>query len=229
MRESQRVGRPSKAPRKGVRNSLGLRVTAETKNRLEAATAASGRSQSQEAEFRLEQSFRKEDDGIAALGGSEQHALFRMMAAAAEIIENRTGKSWTSDWKTSIAVRDAWNALTTAILPRPPEEFLEAVQESAPVPPVPPERPDPREDESIRGLIRPYVPPPLTVKQEAQYAAALADYKKQKVEFEKAAAKHQEDLETRGRQSDDLANAGREAAALVFPEKLLFAKKTDEG
>ena len=107
MKAGKRVGRPSKAPRKGARNSLGLRVTAETKNRLEAAAAASGRSQSQEVEFRLERSFRKEDDGIAALGGSEQHALFRMMAAAAEIIENRTGKSWSSDWETSIAVRDA--------------------------------------------------------------------------------------------------------------------------
>ena len=93
---------------------------------------------------------------------------------------------------------------------------------------MPPERPDPLEDESIRGLIRPYVPP-LTVKQEAQYAADLADYKKEKVAFEKAAAKHQEDLEARGQQSDDLANAGREAAALVFPEKLLFAKKADKG
>jgi hypothetical protein len=82
MRERTRVGRAAKAPRKGTRNSLGLRVAAETKTRLEAATAASGRFQSLEAEFRLEQSFRKEDDGIAALGGSEQHALFRMMAAA---------------------------------------------------------------------------------------------------------------------------------------------------
>ena len=125
MRERKRVGRPSQGPRKGIRNLLGLRVTAETKTRLEAATAASRRSQSLEAEFRLEQSFRKEDDGIAALGGSEQHALFRMMAAAAEIIENRTGKSWTFDWETSIVVRDAWNALTTAILPKPPKEYSE--------------------------------------------------------------------------------------------------------
>ena len=123
MKAIKRVGRPSKAPQKGARNSLGLRVTAETKNRLKAAVAASGRSQSQEAEFRLERSFRKEDDGIAALGGSEQHALFRMMAAAAVIIENRTGKSWSSDWKTSIAVRKAWTELIIAVLPKPPKNL----------------------------------------------------------------------------------------------------------
>ena len=171
MKAGKRVGRPSKAPRKGARNSLGLRVTAETKNRLEAAAAASGRSQSQEVEFRLERSFRKEDDGIAALGGSEQHALFRMMAAAAEIIENRTGKSWSSDWETSIAVRDAWEALTAAVLPKPPKKIVDTVQKPAPVPPVPPERPDSLEDEPLRGLLSPYVPP-LTVKQEARYATA---------------------------------------------------------
>ena len=178
MKASKRVGRPSKAPQKGARNSLGLRVTAEMKNRLEAAAAASGRSQSQEVEFRLEQSFRKEDDGIAALGGSEQHALFRMMAAAAVIIENRTGKSWSSDWKTSIAVRNAWKELIAAVLPKPPEKLLDARQKPVPVSPVRPERPAPLEHEPLRGLMRPYARP-LTVKQEAQYATALADYKKE--------------------------------------------------
>ena len=47
--------------------------------------------------------------------------------------------------------------------------------------------------------------------------------------FEKAAAKYQKDMEAWGRQNDDLASSGRVAAELVFPEKLLFLKKTDKG
>jgi hypothetical protein len=52
-----RRGRPSL----GERVSLGLRVTSEHKKRLDAAAKRSGRSQSQEAEMRIEQSFWLED------------------------------------------------------------------------------------------------------------------------------------------------------------------------
>ncbi len=53
----KRVGRPKKAPTSGERVSLGLRVTAEIKTRLDQAAESAGRSQSQEAELRLERSF----------------------------------------------------------------------------------------------------------------------------------------------------------------------------
>lgn len=56
------VGRPTKQPPPGKRASLGLKVTAETKRRIEAAARASGRTQSQEAEYRLEWSFEIEDE-----------------------------------------------------------------------------------------------------------------------------------------------------------------------
>lgn len=59
--EQKRRGRPSKKPVAGERNALGLRVTAELKQRLEDAAAAAGRSQSQEAEARLERSFETAD------------------------------------------------------------------------------------------------------------------------------------------------------------------------
>jgi hypothetical protein len=52
-------GRPrSREPAPGERVSLGLRVTPELKQELDQAAAKSGRSQSQEAELRLENSFR---------------------------------------------------------------------------------------------------------------------------------------------------------------------------
>jgi len=56
----KRKGRPIKAAVEGERTQLGLRVTAEMKRKLEAAALESGRSLSQEAELRLEQSFERE-------------------------------------------------------------------------------------------------------------------------------------------------------------------------
>jgi hypothetical protein len=54
----RRPGRPAREPHPGERVGLSLRVTPETKLSLEVAATTSGRSLSQEAEFRLEQSFR---------------------------------------------------------------------------------------------------------------------------------------------------------------------------
>jgi TraY domain len=49
-------GRPVKAPIEGERIMIGVRVTPEMKNKLMEAAEASGRSLSQEAEIRLQQS-----------------------------------------------------------------------------------------------------------------------------------------------------------------------------
>jgi len=54
----KRTGRPRRDPLPGERVPLGLRVTPQMKKMLEAAADASGRSQSQEAEHRLEMAFR---------------------------------------------------------------------------------------------------------------------------------------------------------------------------
>src|SRR4051794_34715099 len=55
-----RGGRPRREPGQGERVQLGLRVTPELKRKLDAAAEQSGRSQSQEAEYRLEGSFGRE-------------------------------------------------------------------------------------------------------------------------------------------------------------------------
>lgn len=54
-------GRPGRKIKSGERVMLGLRVTPEMKGRLDEAAQHSGRSQSQEAELRLERSFDRED------------------------------------------------------------------------------------------------------------------------------------------------------------------------
>ncbi len=76
----KRRGRPTKAPVEGARTSLGLRVTAQLKRRLDQAAAHSGRSQSQEAEFRLEQSFDRQDlftDALTLAFGDQAARLLR--------------------------------------------------------------------------------------------------------------------------------------------------------
>ena len=53
----KRVGRPRKEPEDGERVQLSFRVTPKLKRLLVGAADESGRSQSKEAEFRLERSF----------------------------------------------------------------------------------------------------------------------------------------------------------------------------
>ncbi len=137
----KRIGRPTKPGTAGQRNPLGLRVTAETKREIEAGALKSGRSQSQESEFRIEQSFLEEE----AYGGRELHGLLKLMVGAAEIIQARTEKSWSSDWETSIAVQEAWKKLAAAAGPSPPAEFIQHGEQvdKLPQPPERPTRPSP--------------------------------------------------------------------------------------
>src|SRR4051812_29212056 len=55
---SHRGGRPKKAAATGTRTQIGIRVGADVKQSLDAAITESGRTQSQEAELRIELSFR---------------------------------------------------------------------------------------------------------------------------------------------------------------------------
>lgn len=117
------LGRPALKPGSPKRSSFNTRLRAETKESLEAEAAKSGRSLSEEIEFRLEQSLRDE----AALGSAELSALFRMLGAAANLIEARTGKSCMADHMTSIAVRAAWKKLIAEASPLPGEEWKDAL------------------------------------------------------------------------------------------------------
>lgn len=61
-------GRKALIAEPGKRVSLGLKVTSETKNKLDAAARANGRTQSQEAEYRLQKSFDR-NEVLAAIEG----------------------------------------------------------------------------------------------------------------------------------------------------------------
>ena len=71
-------GRRKREPEAGERVHAGLRVTPDLKGRIERAAAKSGRSLSQEMEFRIERSLSLD----AAFGSGEMHDMALKMATA---------------------------------------------------------------------------------------------------------------------------------------------------
>jgi len=136
----KRRGRPPLSEGEGKRHAFSVRTTKETRKRLEDAARQSGRSIAQEAELRLEQSFNNE----AGLGGREMVGLFRMMAGAAAIVEERQNRgSWSTDWETFVAVREVWRNIIDHTMPVADEGWqkdIETVLNSDPG--DPPEKPD---------------------------------------------------------------------------------------
>jgi hypothetical protein len=80
-----RAGRPTTVPKKGEKATLGIRASADLKRRLDNAAKASARSLSQEAEIRLEASFRSQDllSQVLQLSYGRQLAAVLMMIGRA--------------------------------------------------------------------------------------------------------------------------------------------------
>ncbi len=183
----KRIGRPTKPGTAGQRNSLGLRVTAKTKRKLEAAALKSGRSQSQEAEFRIEQSFL----GERAHGGRELHGLLMLMVGAAEIIQARTGKSWSSDWDTSVALREAWRKLAVAAGPGLPAEYIQHHKKLLALP-QPPERPTLPSPPGGISILQLYANPDGT--DAKAFAPKMAAFEKAMKKYDRLSAKYERQL-----------------------------------
>lgn len=79
----------------GKRHPLNMRTTKETREKLESAAAANGRSLAQEVEVRLERSF-AEDEGF---GGPEMRQLAYLMTASFAVAGQR-GAADKPDWIT---------------------------------------------------------------------------------------------------------------------------------
>src|SRR5215471_6704684 len=89
----KRQGR-RRGPKPGERVSLGLRVTPDMKKALDRAAERAGRSQSQEAELRLEQSFRDQASMINAMEltyGPTFAAILLFLADTMKTIGQHTG------------------------------------------------------------------------------------------------------------------------------------------
>jgi hypothetical protein len=80
-----RRGRPTKTAKPGTRASLGLKVTPALKARIEEEAAKNGRTQSQEAEARLERSFDRADllsDAMSLAYGPQTAGLLMVIGRA---------------------------------------------------------------------------------------------------------------------------------------------------
>ena len=88
-------GPPKREPKEGERVALSLRMTPDLKRRLDAAAEAGGRSQSQEAEFRLERSFAREDLLVDALCLRYSREAAGIVLAVGEIM-NTAGIVYTT-------------------------------------------------------------------------------------------------------------------------------------
>jgi hypothetical protein len=88
-------GRPTQEATPGTKVSLGLTVTAGLKARLDQEAQRTGRTQSQEAQWRLELSFDRQDllDDVLTLAyGPQTAALLSVMGHAVSMIERRNNK-----------------------------------------------------------------------------------------------------------------------------------------
>jgi hypothetical protein len=104
----KRIGRPPKTPKPGERVSLGLKVTADIKRRLDEEANKSGRTQSQQAELMIERSFAEQD----ALAGPKMRQLAYFMATSFALAGQHSAAG-NPDWITD---RDCYRAGVIGVL-----------------------------------------------------------------------------------------------------------------
>ncbi|MBT4589587.1 MAG: hypothetical protein HOC57_09915 [Rhodospirillaceae bacterium] len=88
------AGRPPKGPYAEKRKTLSTRITEGLRLDLEKAAKSTGRSLSQEIEFRLEQSFISEQAKFSEFGGEANYKKFRTFAGVADLVSEVAGKDW---------------------------------------------------------------------------------------------------------------------------------------
>ena len=103
MTKRKSVGRPRQEAEPGERAQLSFRVTAELKGRSDAAADQSGRSQSQEAEFRLERSFDHQDLLSEALTLAYGRKLAGIIMALGFVMDG-AARGW--DFRSNASSRD---------------------------------------------------------------------------------------------------------------------------
>ena len=118
--------KPKREPKPGERVHAGLRVTPDLRRRIGRAAAKSGRSLSQEMEFRLERSLAVD----TAFGSTEMHDMALRMSSAfaiageARAVEKNIGPNWIND---ADAYRSAMFSVFAALIRNAPEGDEEAI------------------------------------------------------------------------------------------------------
>ncbi|MBT4043521.1 MAG: TraY domain-containing protein [Rhodospirillaceae bacterium] len=116
MTKDRKRGRPRKPDGEAKRSAIGVRVTAEAKQKLQEAADRTGRSLSQEIELRLQQSLDFDDQRQRDFGDESTLRLMRAMATAKLMAEMTWGTSAFEDPATSKVARDAMVAVLDGLL-----------------------------------------------------------------------------------------------------------------
>ena len=116
----KRPGRPPRGEYVDKRKTLSTRITSELRDRLDKSADESGRSLSQEIEFRLEQSFRDEKALYREFGDKSLYMTMRWFALTLDEAQQFTEKPWKKDRETlGIAIKALYRMLGKG-LPAPP-------------------------------------------------------------------------------------------------------------
>jgi Arc-like DNA binding domain len=108
MAAKKRIGRPPKAKEDRKAVNFTFRSRDQMRERLEAAAAASGRSISEEIEYRLNQSFDEERLSAAFLGGNDTAKALQLIANAMRLeTAAGDGTPWSKDQRKAEAVQTA--------------------------------------------------------------------------------------------------------------------------
>jgi len=94
---------------------------------LEEAAEETGRSLSQEIEFRLEQSFSNEEAKYETFGGKHTYSLMRLLGSAVSLVETGTGKKWRDDRLTYRQAKATIDKLLDGLGPHTKEELDDKV------------------------------------------------------------------------------------------------------
>jgi hypothetical protein len=104
--EQETKRKPGRPP-KGKRGNFTFRVTDKLRGELIARAEESGLSVSEEIERRLDQSINGAGIVAEVLGGPHNSALLLTIASAIRTVESVSGKKWTEDYDTTLAMKAA--------------------------------------------------------------------------------------------------------------------------
>ena len=133
QQKPRKMGRPPLPPGEKKLPSMGFRPTPGLRASLEDAARRQGRSVSKEIESRLERSVQSDE----AMGGAELYALFRLLGAAANLVEAKMGKEWSADIETYFAVKEAWRPIIEFAGPPMTLQFMNKLESAERRPPPP--------------------------------------------------------------------------------------------
>jgi hypothetical protein len=129
---ARKKSRKTRNPAAGKRYPLNMRTTKETRDRIESAARASGRSLVQEVEHRLEQSFQDDDRLTEAFGGELAFKLMRALAGFATVLSGRRNKDWLRDQGVFDEVVSQWIGAMRELRPPDPAHDVPHIWQSLP-------------------------------------------------------------------------------------------------